>query len=279
MAKIVSAIASTHNPRIFWNRAQADAEDMARLYGAFSDVRQRLAESKPDLIVIMANDHLDGLFFDNMPAFSVITGPKAHGPYWYESEIMNLPGYNAIVETNAAQRLLRSGREEGIYFNQLHEFKIDHAFTLPLSFIRPEEDIPIVALVTNTFGYPLAPHHKWFELGQFLKREIESWPAAMRVAVVASFNLTVEVGGPKTGKYNMEFTRWLVERMAKGDCDEMIKTLSVPRLIKEGNSTAEFLNYIALLGVIEDRVPSFIQHRPVKNVGMCPVAFWQLEQA
>ncbi len=276
MATIVSAVASTHNPRIFWNRDQADQNALQRLYGAFDQTRKLLAETRPDVIIAVANDHLDGLFLDNMPAFSVVTGPRAFGPYWYETEIMNLPGYDGLIAQDAAASILRSGREEGIFFSQLNDFKVDHAFTLPLSFVRPEADIPIVPIVTNAFGYPLVPTKHWFGLGQFLAREVASWPAHLRVAVVASFNLTVEVGGPKAGKYNMDFTRWLVEMMSAGSCDEMVASLTVPRLIREGNSTSEFLNYISLLGIVEDRKPNFIEHKPVPGVGMCPVAFWNL---
>jgi protocatechuate 4,5-dioxygenase beta chain len=277
MAKIVSAVASTHNPRICWNRDQAEKSELERLYDTFAEVRQLLAASRPDIIVVVANDHLDGLFFDNMPCFSVLTAPKAQGPYWYETEIMNLPFYSASIAQDAAKSILRNGREEGIYFSQLNEFKIDHAFTLPLSFIRPEQDIPIVPIVTNTFGYPLPSTRNWFALGRFLQAEVASWPKHLRVSVVASFNLTVEVGGPKAGKYDMEFTQWLVNQMSTGNCEMMLNTLTVPKLISHGNSTAEFLNYISLLGIVQDRKPNFIQHKPVKGIGMCPVAYWDLD--
>ena len=73
MAQIVSAMASTHNPRIFWNRDQADPKDMEVLYATFAKIRGMLAETKPDLIVAVANDHLDNFFFDNLPSFSVGT--------------------------------------------------------------------------------------------------------------------------------------------------------------------------------------------------------------
>jgi hypothetical protein len=50
----------------------------------------------------------------------------------------------------------------------------------------------------------------------------------------------------------------------------------VENLISHGNSTTEFLNYIAALGIVEDRLPQFIKHKPVKGVGTCPIAFWTL---
>ncbi len=172
-----------------------------------------LAKTKPDLIVGVANDHLDNFFFDNLPTFAVANGPIAEGHFWYENDVMNLPRYRAKVHQGLAQYLLRHGVEEGIQFSQVHDFKIDHAFTVPLSFVRPEEDLPMVAIMTNAFGYPIPPNRKWYELGQFLRRAIESWPGTERVAVVGSFNLTVEVGGPNMGHYNFDLQRWILEQM------------------------------------------------------------------
>jgi protocatechuate 4,5-dioxygenase beta chain len=276
MAHIVSVIASTHNPRIFWNRDQADPADMETLYATFGEVRRMLAETKPDLIVGVANDHLDNFFFDNLPTFAIGTGEIAEGPFWYETDVMNLPRYRARVHQGLAQFLLRNGIEQGIQFSQVHDFKIDHAFTVPLSFVRPEEDLPMVPVMTNAFGYPIPTNRRWYELGQFLRRAIEAWPGTERVAVVGSFNLTVEVGGPKMGNYNFDLQRWMLEQMRLGRRDEILNVLTVPRLIEEGNSTAEFLNYVTMLGVVEDKPPTFIQHKPVKGVGTCPVAFWNM---
>jgi protocatechuate 4,5-dioxygenase beta chain len=276
MAQIVSVVASTHNPRIFWNRDQADKGDLEVLYANFASLRRMLADSRPDMIVGVANDHLDNFFFDNLPTFSVGTGPIAEGPFWYESEVMHLPHYKAQVRQDFAQYLLRSGIEAGVQFSQVHEFKIDHAFTVPLSFIRPEEDLPLVPVMTNAFGYPIPVTRRWYELGQFLRRAIEAWPGSDRVAVVGSFNLTIDVGGPKMGKYNAEFSNWILDQMRAGNRDSIIDTLTVPRLIEEGNSTAEFLNYVTILGVVETTPPSFIEHKPVRGVGTCPVAFWKM---
>jgi protocatechuate 4,5-dioxygenase beta chain len=276
MAHIVAVVASTHNPRIFWNRDQADKDDMAALYATFGELREMLAKAKPDVIVAMGNDHLDNFFFDYLPTFTVGTGPVVEGPFWYETEIMNLPSYRANVEQRFAQHVLRTGIEQGVQFSQAHDLHIDHAFTLPLSFVRPEADLPVVPIMTNVFGYPIPSSPRWFELGEFLRRTVEAWPGNERVALVVSFNMTVEVGGPKMGSYNFDWMKATLELMKAGKLDEIL-TFSVPQLIKEGNSTAEFLNYVAALGVVGTKPPDFIQHKPVKGVGTCPVAFWTLE--
>src|SRR5579863_3705773 len=102
MAQIVAVVASTHNPRIFWNRDQADKGDYDAMLATFGEVRAMLAATKPDLIVMIANDHLDNFFFDNLPTFAVGTCASIEGPFWYESEIMFLPHYKARVAERQA---------------------------------------------------------------------------------------------------------------------------------------------------------------------------------
>jgi protocatechuate 4,5-dioxygenase, beta chain len=276
VAQIVSVVASTHNPRIFWNRDQATPADMDELYATFGEVRDLLAATKPDVLVVVANDHLDNFFFDNLPTFSVGTGPSAEGPFWYESDIMSLPHYKFDIHQPFAEYLLRDGVETGIQFSQARELHLDHAFTVPLSFLRPGADLPVVPIVTNAFGYPIANNRRWYELGHFLKRAVEAWPGNERVALLCSFNLTVEVGGPKMGNIDLVFARYLLELMSAGKRDEILEKLTVERLIEAGNSTVEFLNYVTALGVVEDQLPTFIRHKPVKGVGTCPIAFWNL---
>ena len=163
MAEIVSVVASTHNPRIFWNRDQAAPADMNELYTTFGDVANMLADSRPDVIVTIANDHFDSFFFDNLPTFSIGVGAVAQGPYWYETDIMNLPGYRADIKQDLAAYLLRDGIEAGVQLSQSRDVHIDHAFTVPLSFMRPQADLPIVPIITNAFGYPLAGNMRWYE--------------------------------------------------------------------------------------------------------------------
>jgi protocatechuate 4,5-dioxygenase, beta chain len=276
MAELVAVVASTHNPRIFWNRDRADQEDFDAMEATFRRVRDMLAQTRPDIIVAVANDHLDNFFFDNMPTFAVATGPVAEGPFWYESEIMSLPRYRAPISLDVARYILRNGIEQGIQFSQVDEFRIDHAFTLPLSYLRPEQDLGLVPIITNAFAYPLAPNRRWYELGQFLARVIRDRPGRERIAVLGSFNLNVEVGGPNAGKVKPQFAEWLIDLMRQGARDEILDTLTVPRLMEEGNSTAEFLNYVAMLGIVEDAPPDFIAHQPVRGIGSCPIAFWKL---
>ena len=275
MAKIVAAFATTHNPRIFWTRDDADPQEMLALDRAFGQLREGLAGARPDAIIMLGNDHLDNFFFDTLPAFAVATGAEVAGPFWYEEEIMKLPRYRAPVAGWLAEAFLRHGVEAGLGLARAGMARVDHAFTLPLSYLRPEADIPVVPIVTNVFGYPIADGQRFRALGKAIVDFAAARPADERIAVIASFNMTVEVGGPKMGNYNRAFNQRVLELMAAGEDETMLRSLTVPRLIAEGNSTAEFLNYLGLLGVVGNKRPNFIRHEPIKGIGLCPVVMWE----
>ncbi len=264
----------THNPRIFWNGAAATREQHDEVYGLFAEVRKRVAESRPDALIVVSNDHLDNFFLDTMPQFCVGIAEQASGPFWYESEIMHIPSYRARVDVVLAKDLLEAGVSRGIDFAQAGEFRLDHAFTVPLSVARPEQDLPIVPVFTNTFAYPLATPERFLAVGRTIRELIRGRPAAERIAVVATFNLSVEVGGPKMGTRDQDLDREALELIGKGRAQDILDRFPVERLMAAGNSTAEFLNYHAVLGLVEDRVPDLCEYRQVPAWGGCPIVVW-----
>lgn len=264
----------THNPRIFWNGDAASAQERADVFGLFAEARRRVAAARPDRLIVLSNDHFDNFFLDNMPAFAVGTAPWAEGPFWYEAEVMHIPAYAAEVDQGLAEDLLVTGVRERVDFAQTAEFTLDHAFCVPLSTVRPERDIPIVPVFTNTFAYPLPTARRFFELGQAIGACIRDRPAKERIAVVATFNLSVDVGGPKMGKRDAAFDAQALDLIKRGRMTEILDSFPVERLIEAGNSTAEFLNYDAVLGLVGDRRPDFAEYRLVPSWGGCPVVAW-----
>lgn len=76
MGALVAAIAMPHNPRI-GNAQQADAEARQAIYGIFADLRRRMADARPDRLIIIGDDHFDNFFLDTMPAFCIGVAPRA----------------------------------------------------------------------------------------------------------------------------------------------------------------------------------------------------------
>jgi len=258
MAKLVEIIGITHIPLLERLLAQPDDDPaLVEIKQDYALMRTRLAESRPDAIVVIASDHLNQWFMDNMPAFLVGKAPHAKGPFPHERKIFGLPEYEAPVNVDLARWFVAEGFQCGVDFAFSEEFLIDHAFTVPLRFVRPEGDIPIVPVWTNVMAPPLPPASRFHAVGTALRTLIEKAPFELRVAVVSSGHLAVEVGGPKLtlSSPDVAFDQRMMELIAAGKSADVVREASIDRLMQAGNVTPGFLNYVMLIGLAGGTVP------------------------
>ena len=258
MAHLVEIIGITHNPLLPRMLAQpSDDPAMGEIQADYDLMRTRLAESKPDAIVVIASDHLNQWFMNNMPAFLVGKSPRAKGPFPHEKRVFGLGDYEAPVNVELARWFVAEGFDRGVDFAFSEEFVIDHAFTVPMAFVRPEGDIPIVPVWTNVMAPPLPPASRFYAVGKALRELIESSPLDLRVAVVSSGHLAVEVGGPKlaTASPDVAFDERMMALIAAGKSEEVVHEASLDKLMDAGNVTPGFLNYVMLIGLAGGTVP------------------------
>jgi protocatechuate 4,5-dioxygenase, beta chain len=274
MGTLVSVVAMTHNPRIFWNADAASDHDRAAVAEAFATAADTVRAARPDVVIAVANDHLHQFGLDNLPAFAVGTAAEVAGPYWYEREVMHLPEFSGAGQPELAEDVLWGLSEAGIGPSRCAAFRVDHAFTVPLSVVVPDAGIPVVPVFVNTFVPPLPGSGRCFAMGQALRQVIAARPEQERIAVVASFNLSVDVGGPAMGRRHEYFDEQVLSWIAGGEVDRMVRELTPERLVRYGNSTAEFLNYHGILGLVDDRKPDLVWYRLVEAWGGCPVVVW-----
>ena len=273
MAKIVTALACTHNPYVIWGKYPKK-----QLNEVFNPIRKKLKESDADVLLVIANDHINNFFLDNMPAFAIGIAPRAEGPFIQE-RMSGLPTFKSKVNEVVARDLLTKGIHLGVDFASAQHFTLDHGFTMPLHLSLSNIKIPIVPIFTNALVQPLPRTKRFFKVGQILKKIIDSRPKAEKVAVLSSFNYSVEVGGHKMGTHDREFDEKAEQYLLDGKVDQILNEFTIERLIDAGNSTGEFLNYVTLLGMIGNRKPSYYRNfnpHP-ESFGKDPIVAWDLE--
>ena len=89
--------------------------------------------------------------------------------------------------------MLRNGLDAGFDLAFSDELRIDHSITCPIITLRPEADLPIVPIYTNIFAPPLPQPKRFVELGQAIRHIIEAWPEDLRVAVIGTGHLSLEL--------------------------------------------------------------------------------------
>ena len=81
MARIIGGIAASHTPTIgfAYDRNKRDDPVWAPIFEAFAPLAAWLAEKRPDVLLLIYNDHVTSFFFDHYSAFALGVGPEWHG--------------------------------------------------------------------------------------------------------------------------------------------------------------------------------------------------------
>ena len=233
--------------------------ETAQLYRA---VAEHLEAVRPDALVVFDSDHLNTFFLDNFPTLSIGVTSQTFGP---NDGTPGLPRYTVPVKEDLSSHLFAMGLECGFDFARTQEFEIDHSILVPLHFLTPSMHIPIVPIFVNGVVHPLPAARRCHALGQMVRQAVASLPGSARVAVLGSGSFSLDVGGPLSprGAYSgvpdADWVRTILGYLSSADVNALLNEATSQRLATAGNVAGELLNWIAMLGVVGDRKPRFLE--------------------
>ena len=263
MAIFAGAFGVPHTP-IFAqlvNREGAGSET-SRL---FATVRDTLRQARPDLIVIFDTDHLNTFFFDNLPIFAVGVGDRFNGP---NDEAPELPVSAVPSSRYFSEHLRTASVADGFDMAMVQEFTVDHSIMVPLHFLTPAMDLPVVPVFISGHVPPLPSAARCLALGQSVRRAVESYPGNSRVAVVGTGSFSLEVYGPRIApgmNFGVPDPGWAArvhDYIQAGRVDALVQESTTIRMDSAGNVAGELLNWIAMLGTLNQPRPDWIEAQP-----------------
>jgi protocatechuate 4,5-dioxygenase beta chain len=187
-----------------------------------------------------------------MPQFLVGKAPVYDANFYNEEREFGLPRMVLQGQEDLSAHILRGGLDSGFDLAFSNELRIDHSITCPIITLRPQNDLPIVPIYTNIFAPPLPRPERFVQLGRAIRALVESWPADMRVAVIGTGHLSLELGGPRqfgpTGP-DPEFDRKAVRWIGSGDIEGCLSEVTLDSLHLPGNATHGFMDFMLMMGV------------------------------
>ncbi|MDP2357527.1 MAG: extradiol ring-cleavage dioxygenase [Beijerinckiaceae bacterium] len=258
MAKIVAGIGVPHTPMFPDLVARRPLSEVAVL---FAEVERRVAAARPDVMIVFDSDHLNTFFFDNMPTFCIGAAEQTSGP----NDLTKMPQYDVPISTGLAHHIYEHLVGEGFDLSLTEEFEIDHSILVPLHFITPKMNVPIVPIFINGLAPPIPRAKRCYALGQAVRAAVTAWPREVRVAVLASGSFSLEIGGPRishgqrSGVPDPAWAQHVQDLMMAGKINELLEEATTGRMQAAGNIGGELLNWIAMLGAIGPRKPKFME--------------------
>jgi 2,3-dihydroxyphenylpropionate 1,2-dioxygenase len=205
--------ALSHAPGIVGRADLAEVAAREGFYEALGRMRQALEASKPDALVVIAAEHFANFFMDNMPAYAMGMAEHYEGPIedeaWLKIKRGRIPGNAGL-----SQRLIRSVMNE-VDLSYAEEWKFDHGIMVPLHFLTPGYDLPIIPVNINCQGPPLTPLHRAWAFGEALRKACDAVPE--RIAVVGTGGISHWPATPDSGKINEAWDRDFLDRWLRAD--------------------------------------------------------------
>ena len=93
------------------------------------------------------------------------------------------------------------------------EWKFDHGIMVPLHFLTPQYDLPVIPVNINCQGPPLTPLHRAWAFGEALRRACDAVPE--RIALVGTGGISHWPATPDSGKINEAWDRDFLDRWAR----------------------------------------------------------------
>ena len=266
MAKLVGGLAVSHVPAI--GRAIADHKQQDAYWKPFFDgfgpAHDWLAKVRPDVVVVLYNDHGLNFVLDKMPTVSV----GAAAQYSNADEGWGLPVRHPFKgDPDLSWHVIEHLVEEEFDLATCQEMLVDHAFCIPMELFWPNGDMPpAVPICFNTVQHPLPSALRSYKLGQALGRAIESWPEDKRVAVIATGGLSHQLDGERAGFINKEFDLLCLDRLVN-DPKALTGYTTRELVALSGSQGVEVLMWIAMSAALTGRRRHIHSHYhiPISN--------------
>ena len=215
-------------------KLRADAEK------AFAVLRSDLEASRPDVLIVVANDQFVNFFFNNIPTFFVTLAEEVKGHFTRHK-------FHYRGDKELARTILKAGLERGIDFSYGEYIELQHTQVVPLYFLLPEPKIPILPIYVNTWVDPIPTPRRCYQVGELI-REVAN-AQGERIAILATGGLSHFPGSPRIGEIDTKFDHKLLEIMREGN-GRTLADYSLDQLLQAGDS--EFLNWMVVLGAVGD---------------------------
>lgn len=271
MARIIGGIAASHTPTIgfAFDKNKRDDPVWAPIFENFAPLADWLADKRPDVLLVIYNDHVTSFFFDHYSAFTLGVGPE-----WNVADegggARDLPPIKGHPELAAhiGTSLMTDEFDMSFFQNKA----LDHGCFSPLSMLcphKPEWPVKLVPLQMGVLQLPVPSARRFYKLGQALRRAIESYPEDLKVAIVATGGLSHQVHGERAGFNNTEWDQRFLD-LFENDPEQLAEMTIAEYAELGGFEGAEVIMWLTMRGALSSSV--VCKHRSYYLPSMAGIA-------
>jgi|TARA_B110000438_G_scaffold303468_1_gene365081 2,3-dihydroxyphenylpropionate 1,2-dioxygenase len=209
----------SHAPGIT-GRAHLATNELVRdqFYDCLRRQAEEIKQSGAEVLIVIAAEHFANFFMDNMPAYCMGVGEKHSGPIedseWLKIDKTSIPGSPVV-----AHKILKSVMQS-IDLAYSEEWQCDHGIMVPLHFLTPNYDMPVIPCNINCQGPPLTPLSRVWQFGQALRQACDEQDE--KIAIVGTGGISHWPATPDSGKINEEWDREFLSHLMQQNKEKLL---------------------------------------------------------
>ncbi|HUQ24163.1 MAG TPA: class III extradiol dioxygenase family protein [Burkholderiales bacterium] len=276
MARIVGGIGLSHVPSVgpVVDRSKQQDPAWKPLFDAYIPVREWLAKLRPDVAIVVYNDHVAEFPFAKYPTFAL----GAADSYAIADEGFGtrpLPEVTGDAEFSI--HLVESLIGDEFDLTVCQEMGVEHGFLVPMNLCFPHTPsgwpVKSVPLQVNVVQHPLPTARRCYKLGQAIRRAAENYSADLKIVILGTGGMSHQLQGKRFGFMNEKFDQWFLDQLENDP--ESLTSLTHHKIMEEAGAEAvELIMWLTMRGALSAKAKRVHRHyyAPM-TTGMGLIAF------
>ena len=239
-----------------------------RFFDGYKPASKWLDEAKPDVIIVVCNDHGLNFFLDKVPTFAIGCADRYENEDegWGLTKVAPFKG-DAEFSWHLAESLV----EQEFDICTCQEMKVDHGFVNPLRALYGTQEkwpFKVVPLAVNRVQHPLPSAARCLGLGNALKKAIESYTDDLKVLVLGTGGMSHQLQGERAGFIDVDFDLQCMEKIID-EPDWLAGFTNAQIMERAGTEGVEIIMWLVMRGALRDQVAAVHKHYhvPISNTG------------
>jgi protocatechuate 4,5-dioxygenase, beta chain len=253
MGRIVGGIGLSHVPSIgpVVDRGRTQEPAWKPLFEAYVRVRDWLAKIKPDVAIVVYNDHGADFTFDKYPTFALGVAERyAIGDEGFGKRPLPEVIGDAELSTHLAQALVY---EHEFDLTLCQELAVEHGFLVPMNLCFPHgaDGWPVraIPLQVNVIQHPLPTARRCYRLGQALRAAVETFPEDLKIVVMGTGGMSHQLQGKRFGYMNEKFDQWFLDQL-ESDPEALARITHQEIMEQAGAEAVELIMWLTMRGAV-----------------------------
>jgi protocatechuate 4,5-dioxygenase, beta chain len=268
MATIIGGITTSHIPAIGNAIAKGLQEEAywKPFFDGYPPVREWLDRMRPDVAVVIYNDHGLNFFLDKMPTFAI----GAAAEYQNADEGWGLKPVPPFAgDPELSWHVIESLVADEFDLTMCQEMLVDHGFVVPMSLLWGHgKEVPVrtVPVSINTVQHPLPTPTRCYKLGKAIGKAIRSYDRDVKVVVIGTGGLSHQLDGERAGFINKEFDLMCMEKIVSDPV--ALTKYSIRDIVRQaGAQGPELILWLTMRGTLGAKVSQVHSnyHIPISN--------------